>query len=507
MSKKSRTKYSVYNAISATILMLVNGLFSIFVTRLVIDAFGSDFNGLNSTVNQIINVLMIIEGGITMASNVALFSPISNDDYDVSNGILKATRSKFRRVGILFLVVGIIASFVYSFLAKTNLSHEFVFTIMFMAVVPQAFDLFLTSTYKVVLQAQQKEYIINSFRALTIAAGQVTNIVLILNDGQMWMVRFVTMVFSFVNCILIIVFTKRNNRFIDYSCEALPNLIKGTNDVMAQKITSMVYSSWPIVFLSISSKGGTMLASVYAVYNSVLTLVKSLVYAMIDAPRFGFGQLLTEKPREDVWKSFKQYEFLTIFITFVLLSTTAALIMPFINLYTSGVNDIDYYDTIIATLMLFISVFEIIHIPSGHIINMSGNFKTSKKIQIAACITLVISMMILGYFGGVYGMLLSILIAAILLAILEIGFIHKKFFSKKLFIFFRFALPYTIVGIIVSYIEIIIEVNIDSFIKLIIYAFVYFFVNAIISLLLGFIVERNTMKELFSRFYVMIKRQ
>ena len=48
------------NALSAIALTLVNGIFGIVVTRLVISRFGSDFNGLNSTANQIINVLLIL---------------------------------------------------------------------------------------------------------------------------------------------------------------------------------------------------------------------------------------------------------------------------------------------------------------------------------------------------------------------------------------------------------------------------------------------------------------
>ena len=149
-------------------LTLVNGLMGIVVTRLVISHYGSDFNGLNSTANQIINVLLILEGGFTLASNVALFGPVSREDYLTSNGILRATRSKFKKIGILFFVAGSMTAVAYSFAAKTDLSREFVFTVIFMAVVPQAVNLYFATTYRVLLQTQQKEYIINGFTALTV---------------------------------------------------------------------------------------------------------------------------------------------------------------------------------------------------------------------------------------------------------------------------------------------------------------------------------------------------
>ena len=59
--QRNRNRYSFLNAISAMGLTLVNGLLGIVVTHFVIARFGSDFNGLNSTANQIVNVLLIID--------------------------------------------------------------------------------------------------------------------------------------------------------------------------------------------------------------------------------------------------------------------------------------------------------------------------------------------------------------------------------------------------------------------------------------------------------------
>lgn len=487
-------------------LTLVNGLFGIVVTRLVISHFGSDFNGLNSTANQIINVLLILEGGFTLASNVALFNPISREDYSTSNGILTATRRKFRKIGVLFLVVGIIVAVLYSLLAKTDLSREFVFTVIFMALVPQAFNLFYTTTYRVLLQTQQKEYIISGFMALTIGLGHITNIVFILHGGQMWMVRFVTMVFAIINCFLITGYTKRKNKFLDFSVPSTPELVKGTNDVLAQKITGVIYTSWPIVFLSISPSGGTMLASVYAVYNNVFVMLKALLHGVIDAPRLGFGQMLIERKKEDVWPAFKEYEFVAVFFTFITMATACGLILPFVRIYTRGITDINYYDILIAVLMVLIGTIEMLHIPSGHIINMSGNFKVSKNFQIIACVLLIISMFALGSFLGVYGMLASLLLVALLLALLEIGYVHTKFFLGKLKEFVVLSLPFIIVGVLCAWGEMKLAESINSISGFILLGVVYLIVNGCIALLIGFIFSRKETKSLFVRAKSLVSR-
>ena len=417
----SRNKNSLLNAVTALMLTFINGLLGIVVTRFVIDKFGSDFNGLNSTANQIVNVLLILEGGFTMASNVALFAPFTPGDYAAVNGILSATKGKFRRVGGIFLAIGSAVAVGYGFLANSSLPVEFIATVILMTVVPAAFNLFYATTYRVLLQTQQKEYVINVITIFTVGLGHVANIIMILNDGPMWLVRFITMVFALLNSVLIAAYVKRKNKFLDLKAAPRADRIRGTGDVMAQKITGVIYSSAPIVFLSISPTGGTVLASVYAVYNNVFTMLKSLLHGVIDAPRLSFGQMLTERKREDVWSTFAQYEYTAFSAVFVLLSTCCVLILPFVNLYMDGVTDANYYDKVIALLMVVISSIEMIHIPSGHLINMAGEFKISRNFQIISCIVLVLTMSVGGMLWGVYGMLFAILICAILLAILDAG--------------------------------------------------------------------------------------
>ena len=101
---------------------------------------------------------------------------------------------------------------------------------------------------------------------------------------------------------------------------------------------------------------------------------------------------------------FRQYEYIAVCAIFIFLTTTCTLIFPFINIYTTEIDDITYTDPVIAILMVIITSVEMLHIPSGHLINMSGEFKISKNIQIIACTVLIIAMAIGGNLWGIYGM-------------------------------------------------------------------------------------------------------
>ena len=315
----------------------------------------------------------------------------------------------------------------------------------------------------------------------------------------MWMVRFVTMSFALVNSLLITLYTRKKNKFLDFSVKPKLELIKGTDDVIAQKITGVIYTSWPIVFLSISSSGGTMLASVYAVYNNVFVMLKSLLHGIIDAPRLGFGQMLTEKKREEVWPAFKEYEYVAIFFTFITMTTACGMILPFIRIYTKGITDINYYDKLLAILLVLIGTVEMLHIPSGHMINMSGNFKLSKNFQIIACVLLITSMTVLGLILGVYGMLISLLIVALLLAVLEIGFIHTRFFSEKTIEFLMMFTPYLIIGVAISCFEMTFSPGVDTFFCFLLFCIIYLIVNSLVALIIGCIFNKNELGKLISR--------
>lgn len=494
-----RSRYSLYNALSAMGLTLVNGLFGIVVTQFIIRSFGSDFNGLNSTANQIVNMLLILEGGFTVASNVALFDPLGRGDTAAVNGLLAATRRKFRGIGGLFLLVGLAVALGYSLVVNSALPTEFVATVMVMTVVPAAFNLFYATTYRVLLQSQQKEYVVSLFTMLTIGLGHTANLVMILCDGPMWMVRFNTMVFSFANSFLIAWYVKRKNRYINLSVPPQREAIKGTRDVMVQKITGVVYNSAPIVFLSITPSGGTALASVYAVYNYVFTMVKSLLHGIIDAPRHGFGQMLTERKREDVWPVFAQYEYVAFLASYVMLTTCCGLILPFIKIYTAGITDANYYDMTIAVMMVVIAMTEMLHVPSGHLITMSGNFRVGRNFQLVACVVLLVFMLVGGSVWGVYGMLAALLCTTALLAVLEMGWVHMVFFKRKIGALLRLFLPLMAVGVVTSCVEMGLPLPINGYLSFFLFGVVFVIINTITALATAFVFNRPQLMSILAR--------
>lgn len=425
-----KSKKSLLTAVTAILLTGVNGLIGLFITKYIIEIYGSDFNGLNSTTTQFINMLLIVEGGFTLATNVALFDPLSKKDYLKVNGILSATKNIFKKIGVTFFIIGTIFSLCYTFMINSNLSTGTIFLVFFMAVFSTSFNLFYSVKYKILLQSEQREYILNIIQIVTIIISQLGIILIIYFNKHMLLIRLCVMVGAILNSFFIAFVCKRSYKFINFKVDPLYSQIKGTKDVFAQKITTMMYQTIPILFISATL--GTVIASIYMIYNNVFSLLKNVLYSFINAPQMGFGRLIKEKSNKYVKKIFFEYEFIVIVILGILLSTCQVLIIPFIKLFTVKMTDANYVDNRLAILFVIITFLEIVHIPSGVIINMSGRFEISKKIQILASIILVLSMFVLNQLYSFYGILTSIIIAATILAVFEIVYVHKIFFENSL---------------------------------------------------------------------------
>lgn len=496
-------KKSLYNSITAIIQTIISGLFGLIITRLVIINYGSDYNGINSTANQFINMLLIVEGGFTLAINVALFKPISDKNINLINTIMSATKKIFFKIGVIFLILGFVGSFIYTFIINSNYEKNIILSIFIMTLVSTSFNLIYAIKYKILLQTDQNEFIINTVNICSTLLSQTIIIVAIFLKCDVLLLRFIIMISAIINSLVITFISKKKYSYLKFDAKPDFKKIKGTKDIFMQHMTGILYSSVPIIF--ISATVGTSYASIYAVYNNIFLILKGIILSLVNAPRMSLGQLITEKENKYVLNVFYQYEFIVINFMLGFLITASVLIIPFISLYAEGINDIEYKNWYIALLLICITFFEVIHLPSGNIINMAGKFKVSRNIQIFASIILVITMIIFSYFLDFYGILLAVLITAILLAFFEIYYVYKKYFYAQIIPYFVKLILNILLSISLGYIEFILLPPVNGYLHFAFIGLILLSINLCIILLFNLIINRKLVSQIFKRFSPLIK--
>lgn len=434
----SRTRNTQLLTIVSSLNLLISSVSSIIIGWIILAYLGSEYNGINSIVAQFLMIISVLEGGFTTASIVAMMRPYEAGKQDEINQIFAETSFKFRRITALYLTFGILGAVGYGLVVKTNIQTAIVIAILIIGVVGSAFNVGVVSKYRLIFQVAQKEHIYAAVVLCFTAVGQIGMIVSLVLTQNIVFMRFVGMFCSIAGGVVVIgVFFKRFN----IKCVKWDKTtrIKGTKDVIVGKVVGSIHSSATTLFLSIFS--GAAITSVYAVYNSVIHMITSVVNIGFSSPQNAIGQILQGEHNQNKRSVIFDYQYVIIVALTALFVPLSVLIVPFVRIYTQGITDAQYINYGLATLLITSTYFQLLHVPSGICVYMSGGFKEAKKIQILALAILIVSNLMLGKLLGLYGFLISTLLCNLFLALCEIIYVHTKLIPKTLGNFLKFWIP------------------------------------------------------------------
>lgn len=145
MSKgKKILKIFGYGVISQVITLLLG----IIIPKLMIVSYGSEVNGLLSSIRQVFVYVALLEAGIGTASLQALYAPIATNDKKRTCEIMSATNRYYKRTGILYGIAVIALAIIYPIVVKSDIPVFVVVAVIFF----REHQVLLTIFFKVNLQ-------------------------------------------------------------------------------------------------------------------------------------------------------------------------------------------------------------------------------------------------------------------------------------------------------------------------------------------------------------------
>jgi len=108
-----RTSKFVLNAISTALLQIVTMVAGFITPRFLLVAYGSDINGLISSINQFIVYFNLVEAGLSSAAVYSLYKPIAEHNYNQINRVVVAARNFYVKSGFIFVGLVFLLAFVY----------------------------------------------------------------------------------------------------------------------------------------------------------------------------------------------------------------------------------------------------------------------------------------------------------------------------------------------------------------------------------------------------------
>ena len=119
-----RKKRSIINIVLALASQFVTVVIGMLLPRALMVNYGSETNGLVTSLQQVISYLTLIEGGLLSTVAVSLYKPLADNDTDKVNQILASAKYFYRRTGIAFCLALAVFAIVYPLtIAKTEYSY------------------------------------------------------------------------------------------------------------------------------------------------------------------------------------------------------------------------------------------------------------------------------------------------------------------------------------------------------------------------------------------------
>ena len=263
---------------------------------------------------------------------------------------------------------------------------------------------------------------------------------------------------------------------------------------MAQHIAGVIYGNTDITVLTIFSDIKEV--SVYSVYYLVIAGVKNVVSILSTAIESIFGDMIAKNEKENLNKKYSMYEFLYFTIITVVYSCTAVLIVPFVEVYTKGVTDIEYKRELFAYIIVFAYFIFAIKTPYNTLAYAAGKFKETRTgAWIEAILNLVISAVLVGKYGCI-GVAIGTLIAVLIRGIELIIFTSRNILERKVLKTFKKSIlniiQFFAVLIVSNIVTNFTEISYVAWIKM---AVEVFAISIIIIIPINILIYKNEFKE------------
>lgn len=423
-----RSKKAILNIISSLMLQITILICGFIVPKVIITNFGSNVNGLVSSITQFLAYITLLEAGIGPVVKSALYGPIAKKDKKQIENILKAAEKFFRVIAAIFIVYLIVLSFVYPLIVKAEFDFMYTMSLVVIISISTLAEYYFGMVYKLYLQAEQKTYVTSVIQIIGYILNTIAVIVLVNAKANIQLVKLVGGFIFVLRPIAQNIYVKKkyhiNLREADKDYQ-----LKQKWDGLAQHIAAVVHNNTDITIVTIFSEIAEV--SVYSVYMLVIRGIKSIIQAFTGGVDASFGDMIAKGEQKQLNKSFKTYELFYYTITTVAYMCTLLLIVPFIKVYTLGITDANYIRPLFAILLVLAEFVWAIRLPYSSITLAAGHFKETRKGAWVEAITNIAISLILVWKFGIVGVAIGTLVAMIIRTVEFMYHTNKYILQRK----------------------------------------------------------------------------
>lgn len=427
-----RSKKSLYNMIFGVANQIIVLAFGLIVPRIFIVNYGSEVNGLQSSIAYIYTYIALLESGIGTATIQALFGALSRNNRSEINSILSATNIQYKKIAKIYFACMLVFSVVYPFTVSTSVDKITVAFMVLLSGVSSLVSFVFYGKFMLLLQADGRSYITSSIGLFNYISVNIVKIALILAGFPFIAVYVGSALLSVIMALIYFLYKKKYYSWLDLSVKPNLKAISQSKNVLVHQISNIVCNSTDVLVLTYIVRD-LKLVSVYNIYIMIFDAVKSLIMNIFSSVNFIMGQTYNSDIK--LYRKYHHiYEILDISVSFALYSVAYVMMNPFLEVYTQGISDVKYVDKYLPLLFALIKLLYSVREPSSQLINYAGHFRQTQWRSVAeAALNIVISV-VCSIYLGIYGVLLGTVAALLYRTIDMYVYTSKRFLNRSVFV-------------------------------------------------------------------------
>lgn len=399
---KSRTHAFLANSFWSMALMAVTTIVGFIVPRTIIACYGSSINGLVNSLTQLVSYISLVEAGIGAAAVFALYGPLAKGDQKAIDAIVTEAKKFYYRSGTIFTVLIFVLAVGYPLAVDVPSLSAFDISIIVISLGATGFlDFFTLAKYQVLLTASQQNWIVQI--ASIVYKLLYTFIVLLMTyiEAPVVWVYVCAVGAIVVRSAILLHFTRRAFPHVNFSSKSKYKLDQHW-DAFYLQILGAVQSGGPVLIATFLLKD-LRIVSVYSVYMLIANGVQNLGFSFSNGTQASFGDVIARGEVSSLQRAFSEFQTSVYSLNGVLCGVAAALIVPFVSIYTSGVSDADYARPLLGVLVILNVLLYHLKSPQGLLVIAAGHYRQTRMQTSIQTVILLVGGIILGYFFGIEG--------------------------------------------------------------------------------------------------------
>lgn len=237
-----RERKFVWNTVTSLVSQMISLICGFILPQMILNAYGTEVNGLVSSVNQFLTIVSLSEFGMTAVVQSALYKPLSNHDNYKISCIMASSVKFFRKIAIVLIIYVTALCVLYPILVKSNFDYVYIVTLIAILSINSLAQYLLGITNCQLLSADQRVYIVSLSTIVMTLLNTVGCYIVIQLGGGIHAVKLLTVSVFLIKPIVAQIYVKKNYRIdlqVKYTGEPITQKWNG----VAQHISYYVFNS------------------------------------------------------------------------------------------------------------------------------------------------------------------------------------------------------------------------------------------------------------------------